>query len=814
MLALGQELGSAARALGRARSFSLTVILTLAAGIGACAAIFTVVHGVLLAPLPYRDPGQLMLIEERVPPFSSQAWGVSAPDIGPLQRDQRVFSGVASFGGSAFDLASGGTAERVSAARISYNLFPLLGVHPALGRGFTRQEDTGAAPVALLSYGLWQRRFGGNPGIVGQAIQLDEKSYTVVGVMPRGLAFPPRGLEGMQPAQLWVPMSFTPAELSDVGDNFDYGVIARRRPGVSAAAAGADLATVAAVIQRTSWPTAAQIGTRYRLEMPATALRQAITGAVRTPLLLLLLAVILVLLVACANIANLSLVRMESRRQEWAVRSALGAGRGALLRHALAESGLLAAAGGALGLAIAAWAAPALLAAAPQVLPRTGDVRLDGAVVAFAVVLTAAAVLIFGALPAWRAARRDPCQGLQAGSRTLAGGGSPRLRADIVIAETALALVLLAGAGLLLASFAHVLAAPPGFVLSDLSFELSLPSAQYARQSQVRGFYDQLLVRLRALPGVGGATTASSAPLDTTWNHLLTIQGRAQQRAPMIWHNEVGPEYFRVLGIPLLRGREFDRGDRLHSPWVVILDQAAARRFFPGQNPIGQRIAWGAAKSHSPWLTVVGIVGNVRDHRLGQAPAPHSYAPYAQSATVFSRRFVILRAAGNPAVLAASVRRVVRRMDPALAAAQLTTTRAIVRRAAAPQRFATGLVAVFALAGLLLAAAGLYGVLAYAVERRRREIAIRLALGAEPGAVAGRIVGEGLRLVLAGGAIGLALAWLLGRFLRAELYGVGSADPAVWIACCVLLAAVALVAAWLPARRAARTDPAVVLRQE
>lgn len=814
MLALGQELRSAARALGRARSFSLTVVLTLGVCIGACAAIFTVVHGVLLAPLPYRNPGQLMLIQERIPPFSSQAWGVSAPDIGPMRRDQRAFSAIGSFGGDFFDLASGGTAERVSAARVSYNLFPLLGVQPVLGRDFTRREDAGAAPVALLSYGLWQRRFGGNPGIVGQAIQLDGKSYTVVGVMPRALAFPPLGLEGMQPAQLWVPMSFTHAELTDIADSFDYGVIARRRPGVGTGSAQADLARVAATIQRTLWPTAAQVGTRYRLEMPATPLRQAVTGAVRLPLGLLLAAVILVLFVACANIANLSLIRMEARRQEWAVRSALGAARGALLRHALFESAILAAAGGALGLGIAAWAAPALLAAAPRVLPRTGGVHLDGPVVAFAVALTAATVLIFGVLPAWQAARRDPCQGLRAGGRTLAGGGSPRFRAGIVTAETALALVLLLAAGLLLDSFARVLAAPPGFTLNDLSFELYLPPAQYARQSQVRGFYDQLLARLRALPGVRGTTTASSAPLNTTWNHMVTIAGRPQQRLPMVWHNEVGPGYFRVLGVPLLRGRVFDAGDRLHTRGVVILDQVAARRFFSGQNPIGQRIAWGTPKMHDPWLTVIGIVGSVRDHRLGQDAAPHSYAPYAQSATAFSRRYVILRAAGDPAVLAGAVRRVVRRMDPLLAVAHLATTRAIVQRAAAPRRFGTALSALFALAGLLLAAAGLYGVLAYAVERRRREIAIRLALGAAPGAVASRIVGEGLRLALAGGAIGLALAWVLGRFLRAELYGVGSADPAVWIACCVLLAAVALVAAWLPARRAARTDPAIVLRQE
>lgn len=812
---MGSEIRVAWRQLARARTFSLTVLLTLAVGIGACAAIFTVVHGVLLAPLPFRQPRHLLLIKEQVPPFGAgRAWGVSAPDIAPLARGQRVFTGVASFGADAFDLSGGGAPpQRIPAARVSYNLFPLLGVRPLLGRTFTRQEDLGGAPVALLSYGLWQRRFGGDAGIVGQSIRLDDKSYTITGVMPPRLEFPPRGLEGMQPAQIWVPISFTRAELTDIGDNFDYGVIGRLRPGVSLAAARADLAGVAAAIQRASWPSAAQIGVRYRLEMPAFLLKSQVTGPVRAPLLLLLAAVALVLLVACANVAHLSLARLEARRQEWAIRAALGAGRAGLLRAALVESAILAAGGGLLGLGLAAWAVPLLLAAAPRRLPRLAAVHLDGAVVAFTFALAAGTLLIFGAWPAWRAARRDPAAALQAGGRTLAGG-SPRLRAGLVVAETALAFVLLAAAGLLLRSFWHVLDTPPGFSLDGLSFQLYLPPQQYPNRAAIAGFYHRLRARLQALPGVRGVTLASSAPLSTSWNHLVTVPGPAEGRPPMVWHNEVGPDYFRVLGIPLLGGRAFNAGDRLHSPGVVILNQAAARRLFARQNPLGRRIAWGVGRSHGPWLTVVGVAGNVREGRLSRPVAPHSYAPYAQSASAFPQRFVLLRAAGDPAALASAVRRTVHGLDPALALAHLASTRRIVAAASAPRRLATALAALFALAGLFLAAAGLYGVLAYAVERKRRDLGIRLALGARPGEVVAQVVGAGMRLVLAGGAVGAVAALLFTRLLRAELYGVGGADPAVWALCCGLLAAVALFAAWLPARRAARTDPAIVLRQE
>ncbi|MGH9540960.1 MAG: ABC transporter permease [Terriglobales bacterium] len=813
------EFRQAFRQWRRAPGFAIAVVAILALAIGANTAIFSVVDAVLLRPLSYQDPSRLVLVQERIPEVSggiAGGWRVSAPDIALLRRDNRVFTAVASVTGDDWDLAgSGFPPQRISGFRASYNLFSVLGVQPVLGRVFTRQEDLGAQHVVLLSYGLWQQRFAGDRAVLGRSIRLDDRPYTIVGVLPAGLDLPEAPYAGESPVGVWVPMSFTKDELGDIGDNFEYTVIGRLKPGVTMAQANANLLAVAANIQKTTYPSAAQLGQTMTLQMLGTPLKDLIVGKVRAQLWLLLGAVGLVLLIACANVANLLLSRLAARGHELAIRAALGAGRGALIRHALIESCTLALAGGALGLVVAAWGARALVALAPATLQRAAAIALDGPVLAFTVAVALLTGVAFGLAPALAGTRAAlPARLQEAGRASSFGRRHARLRATLIVAEVALSLVLLAGAGLLLRSFANVVQVAPGFSLEDLTFALDPPQARYPQPAQVDTFYDELAQRLRALPGVTFVAAASSAPMDTGWNRIFVIEHRPAHGMPLLWHNLVAGDYFQAVGIPLIRGRFFNDGDRAKTTPVVIINQAMAQRYFRGQNPIGQRVAWGAEKEHGHWETIVGVVGNVRERSLDQAISPHAYAPFSQQQGGWRSRTIILRAAGDPAALAGAARAIVHQLDPDLALANVTTTRRIVATSLAPRRFNTGLLALFALAALLLAAAGVYAVISYSVTQQTREIGVRVALGARPADVIRMVLRDGARLLLFGAAAGFVGSFFLLRALQGELYGLSPADPWSFLLALLVLAAAALAACWLPARRAARVDPVVALRYE
>ena len=801
------DLRYAARALARAPGFTVVALLTLGLGIGANAAIFSVVHGVLLRPLPYADPERIVLVAENDRLRQTEREGVSLPDFLDLRERSASFEHLAAIRGASVDLSRpGADPERVPGAAVTHELFPLLGVRPLLGRAFTAAEDRpGSERVVLLGEELWRRRFGGAPDVLGRPLVLDGTPHTIVGVLPADLALPDADTE------LWRPLA--PAAEGAFRGVHDLSVLGKLRPGTALAAARAEAAAVARQLEK-EYPDD-NLG-RGIVLLP---LREALFGRVRPALVVLMAAVGLVLLVACVNVANLLLARGADRGREVAIRAALGAGSFRLGRQFAAEALLLAGLAGACGLLLAWLALGPLLALAPQDVPRLAEVRLDGRVLAFTAGVALLTALVFGLAPLAQSFGRDLQTALKSGGRTASADGRTRwLRDLLVVGEVALSTVLVVAAALLLQSLWRLQRVDPGFAPeSVLKFELELPAGRYPQSfanypdwPEVMAFNAALEERLAALPAARAVGLANSHPLDAGWTTRFTVVGRpevAEGEQEEIRVRAASRGYFRAAGLTLLRGRGFLPSDRVGAPLVAVLNAAAVRRYFPGEDPLGREV-----RIFGQPRRIVGVVEDERFMGLAAEAAPALYPPLAQFPS--PALSVLVRTEGDPLAAAGAARQVVRELDRDLAVFAAATMEEELSRSLAQPRFSGSLLAAFAVLALTLAMIGVYGLLAYAVARRRQEIGVRMALGASAGQVLRLVVGRGLVLTLAGAALGLLGARAAGRLLAGLLYAVPANDPATFVAVPLLLAAAALLASWVPARRAARVDPAVALRAE
>jgi predicted permease len=801
---LARDARVALRALRRTPAFTAIAIFCLAVGIGANAAIFSVVNAVLLRPLPYAEPEHLVRIFETLEDQAGWTGSVSQPNFVDWRAQNTSYAALSAYTTSSRILEGGTQPERVRTLVASANLPELLGVQPLLGRAFgAREDEPGAARVALLGEGMWTRRFGRDPAVVGRSIRLDGQPYVVVGVMPDRAAFPAGG----EPVDLWIPYVPTERERESRGSHF-LAVVGRLKPGVTPEQAHADLSRLADRLEQQYPDAQANRGVVTR------PLRETVVGDTRPALLILLGAVGLVLLIACANVANLLLARAATRRHEVALRLALGAGRGRLVRQLLVESGLLALAGATAGGALAWLALRALTPLVATALPVGTGVPLDGRVLAFLAATAVLSGLLFGLVPALQASRADVRGSLvDAGGKSTAGGAQQRLRGGLVVAEIALSLVLLVGAGLLLRGFAELRGTPPGLDPRNvLTAHIAIPDGRYDSTEAVQQLLRPILERARAIPGVTSASMINLLPIQSAWtNGSFTIVGRPAPlpgKEPIAELRLVDRDFFRTLGIPVLRGRDFT--EREAQP-VAIINDALARKHFAAQDPIGQQLA---GLGPEP-LTVVGVVGSVRQAGLDHAPLQEIYLPLdVMPSGWVSEMTLALRTSVAPTSVTNALRRAVRSVDAGQPVYRVLTMEEVVRESLADRRLQLWLLGGFAGIALLLAAAGLYGVISYLVAQRTREIGIRVALGAQRGDVVRLVMRHGARLTAAGVGAGLVGAFFLTRLLSSLLYGVSARDPLVFAALAGVLAAVALLATWVPARRATRVDPVTALRAE
>ena len=807
------DLGLAARAMRKHLVLSGVAIATLALAIGANTAIFSVVDAVLLRPLVYPGADRLYTIHESAAlPDAPPLIPVNAVHFETWRRETRSFEQMALLGGLGFNLTGLGEPRHVAGARVSPSLFPMLGVKARLGRTFLAEEDRpGHDRVVVVDHSFWVGELGADPDAVGRRLLLDGSPYEIVGVLPPGFSFPKLSeLYAMtiseERPEIWKPFALTDDERDTMGD-FNYACIARLRDGVTAAQALAELQEVQARLAERA---------PFKLELRAALvpLRQQITGRSRVGLRLLLAAVGLVLLIGCVNIANLLLARAQDRRREIAIRSALGARRGRLVRQVLAESLLLSTLGGALGVALAWWTLPAILARAPVDLPRLDEVRLDARVLLFTAFVSGMAGLLSGLLPAWRFSRAEPQEALKSTVRgTTAGTGSARLRGLLVGAETALGAICLISGGLLLHSFVKLMSVDRGFAVQHLvTVDLSLPDNRYPDPAARTAFVRSLLERADAGPGVVSAGIVNRLPLSGEGgNNLVNPEGRDVpfMERPIADVRRVNPDYFRTLGIPLQRGRVFDLADRDRP--LALVSALTAERLWPGADAVGKRLRIG--EDSTPFVEVVGVVGDVHGVSLSRPPSLTVYVPYWRSLSSADLSLVV-KTAGDPRGAAGSLRAVIRRLDPDLPVPSPRTMQAVVDDSVAQRRFQMNLVLLFAAVATLLASLGIYGVVAYSVGQRTNEMGIRLALGAPAGQIARMVLSEGLGPVAAGLAVGVLASLALGRVLGSLLFGVGAGDPVTIGGVVALLGAVALIATYLPARRATRVDPVSALRCE
>ncbi len=826
-----QDLRYAVRTLAKSPGFTLVAVLTLALGIGANTAIFSAVNAVLLKPLPY--PGSDRLVQIMSTGFRGVRFGVSFPDLHDLRALSQDFTGVAAVRTQRHNLTGAGDPREVQAGAVTADLFDVLHVHPELGHGFAAAEERN--PLALLSHGLWVTNFGRDPGILGKSISLDGRSFTVVGVMPTWFQFP------NEDVQVWTPMgeflSQNPQVETDRGVHF-LNAVARLAPGVSMERVVGDVKLLAARLsasdsgssgagrqlsvtgQASPGGGAPSAGGRSILDtgFDVTLLRDVAIGDVRRPLLILLGAVGLVLLIACANGANLLLARATARRREMAVRRALGAGRGRLVRQLLTESTLLALAAGVVGVVLATGGLDALLAVWPHALPRTTEIGLDGRVLGFSLGLAVMTGVAFGLLPAWRASAPGIEQSLREDAPG-ATGGRRRLQSTLVVSEVTLALVLLVGAGLLVRSFIRLNNVNPGFDTRDvLAARIRLTPARYPAGAQQTRFFENMLATLQAHPGVQSASLASTLPLSGNMFMIAfdprTVRPDYPEPVMILRSSDISPDYFTTFRIPIRRGRSFTAQDRTGAPRVAVINRATADQLWPGQDPIGRQLTIGGPRGPGAPITIVGLIDNLRSASLDARPQPEIYSPASQQSETREIWVALRSGNGRPLQLVGAIRDAVHQADPEQSIGDIVSLEQLIGRQTAARRFNTTLLTIFALLAVGLALVGIYGVTAYAVTQRTRELGIRMALGARGADVVGLLMAESLRRVAAGVGLGLLVALGVTRALSALLFEVAPRDATTFVATALLLVAVALLATWVPARRATKVDPMVALRYE
>ncbi len=803
---LAQDLHYGLRMLVKNPSFTIVAVLALALGIGANSAIFSVVNTVLLRPLPYKNPGRLVMLWEEATHLGFPKNTPSPANFIDWRAQNTVFEAMAAMVERSFNLTGVGEPERFDGRRVSANLFDLLGVQPQLGRAFRAEEDKPGSRVVILSNGLWQHRFGGDPRVIGQPVSLNGESYTVIGVMPGSFQFPTRR------DQLWVPLAFDAKEAASRGNHF-LEVIARMKPGVTLQQAQAEMSTIAARLAQ-QYPEE-----NLRVGSVVTALQEQVVGDIKPALLVLLGAVGFVLLIACANVANLLLARAAARQKEIALRLALGAGRSRLTRQFLTESVLLAVIGGAVGLLLSIAGLRVLKTFIPDTISQAQAISIDAKVLVFTGLVALVTGIIFGLAPAMQVSHLDINDTLKEGGRDAAGGTrGNRIRALLVIGEIAVSFVLLMGAGLLINSFMHLRNLHPGFRANHLlTMKIPLSEVKYPDKERRSPFYAEVLRRVQALPGVQSAAVAGNLPLTYDGDSMpIGIEGRTDpppDQRPDVILRVVGPGYFSTMGIPLVRGRDFSEQDKADSARVVIVSEKTARHFWPGENPIGKRLKPGSTNRNIPWIEIIGVVKDVRQNDFVSEPKMQMYMPY-QQLNSFAPNALVVRTNVEPLSLAGAVRNAIWAVDKDQPVSNLRSMDEIVSEAVARQRFSMLLLGIFAALAVVLAAVGIYGVMSYSIAQRTREIGLRIALGAQKSDVLKMILRQGLRFVAAGLAIGLAASFVLTRVMASLLFGISATDPATFVSISLVLIAVALLASYIPAVRAMKIDPMLALRYQ
>jgi putative ABC transport system permease protein len=815
---LFQDIRYGVRTLLKTPGFTAVAVIALALGIGANSAIFSVVNAVLLRPLPYTNSERLVMLWATNPSLhlGIDNLPASAANYAEWRDQSQAFEHISALTSINFNLTGAGEPERIAGARVSSSFFQLMDVSPKMGGAFSAEEDQpGNDLVVIVSHGLWQRRFGADPDIIGKPLTLNGQSYTVIGIMPAGFRFPsaadlPAYMELQPQTDLWAPIALTAEQIAKRGDH-NLSVIARLKQSVTVEQAQTELSNIARRLEEQE-PQAKGYGVNV------VSLNEQLAGSIRPALLVMLVAVAFVLLIACANVANLLLARSAARQKEIAIRTALGASRSRIIRQLLTESMLLSIGGGAIGTLLSFWGIDLLLSLSPKNIPRLDQINIDANVLCFTLLISIVTGCLFGLAPALQASRLNLNESLKEEARnSTAGLRRNRVRALLVVSEVALSLVLLLGAGLMIRSFTRLLTVDAGFNPKNvLTLNLSLPTSKYPERSQQAAFFQQVIERLEALPGVQSVGAVSALPLSGAEeaSSFMVEGGPAidSSEMPMADRRRASADYFRAMGIHLVKGRYFTEADNQTATPVALISESFARRFFPDEDPVGKRIKNGGSTSTRPWLSIVGVVKDVKHVALEAEARPQVYMPYLQN--TWTSMTLVMRSPSDPVALARAARSAVWEVDKEQPVSDVKSMEQYLSASISERRFSLILLGIFAAVALLLAAVGIYGVMSYSVNQRTHEIGIRMALGASRSDVLRLVVRQAMIPTLAGVVAGLGAALALTRLMSSLLYGVSATDPVTFAVIPLILLAVALAACAVPARRATKVDPCVALRHE